>query len=181
MAKSVRHQVPAMLRGMFPDLPDWPESPRTALLAFSSAQTFRVEELLRDDHYVIRAELPGLDPDKDIKVTVEGKTLTIQAERWQHDDQPHRTEFRYGSLTRSVRLPAPVDAQDITARYRKGILEVSFPMPPAKPEGIRIPIQSADVPGSGQTTEAAVGSAATSPVPATSVVPASPPDSPPAK
>ncbi len=176
MAKPVHRQVPAMLRGMFPDLPAWPESPRTALLAFSSAQTFRVEELLRDDHYVIRAELPGLDPDKDIKVTVEGKTLTIQAERWQHDDQPHRTEFRYGSLTRSVRLPARVDAQDIMARYRKGILEVSFPMPPAKPEGIRIPIQSADL--SEQTTEAAVGSAATSPVPATSIAPAPPPDSP---
>jgi HSP20 family protein len=178
MVKPVRRQVPAMLRGMFPDLPDWPESPRTALLAFSSAQTFRVEELLRDDHYVIRAELPGLDPGKDIKVTVEGRSLTIQAERWQDDDQPHRTEFHYGSLTRSVRLPAQVDAQDITARYRKGILEVSFPMPPAKPEGIRIPIQNADLPGSEQTTEAAAGSAATFPVPATPIAHAPPPDSP---
>ena len=56
MAKPVRRQALAILRAMFPDLPDWPESPRTAPRAFSSAQTFRIEELVRDSHYVIRAE-----------------------------------------------------------------------------------------------------------------------------
>jgi len=94
-----------MLRAMFPDLPDWPESPRTALLACSSDQTFRVEELVRDSHYVIRAELSGLDPANDIEVTVDGRTLTIYAERWQKDDEPHRTEFRYGPLTPSSGSP----------------------------------------------------------------------------
>jgi HSP20 family protein len=185
MAKAVRRQVPAMLRGMFPDLPDWPESPRTALLAFSSAQTFRVEELLRDDRYVIRAELPGLDPEKDIEITVDGRTLTIQAERRQQIDEPHRTEFRYGSLTRLVRLPARVDAHDITARYGKGILEVSFPMPEVKPEGVRIPIQNADVPGADPATEAPAGSAVTPPVtppvPATPIAPTPLSDPPPAQ
>jgi HSP20 family protein len=169
MAKPVRRQALAILRAMFPDLPDWPESLRTALLAFSSAQTFRVEELVRDSHYVIRAELCGLDPANDIEVTVDRRTLTIYAERWQEDDEPNRTEFRYGPLTRSVRLPARVDAQDITARYRNGILEVSFPIPAAKPEGSRIPIENADVPGSSQATEAAAGSTATSPLPGASI------------
>jgi len=153
MAKPVRRRVRALLRAMFPDLPDWPESPRTALQALSSAQTFRVEELARDDHYVIRAELPGLDP-ADIEVTLDGRTLTIHAERSQQDHEPYRTEFRYGPVTRSVRLHARVDPQDITARYRKGILEISFPVPAARREGIRIPIENADVPGSGQATEA---------------------------
>ena len=147
MAKPVRLRAPAVLRAMFPDLPDWPESPRTVLMAFSSAQTFRVEELVRDSHYLIRAELPGLDPAKDIEVTVDGRTLTIHAERWQQDDEPRRTEFRYGPATRSVRLPAGVDAHDITARYRMGILEVSIPMPAPKREGTQIPIENADVPG----------------------------------
>ena len=174
MAKPVRRQALAILRAMFPDLPDWPESPRTALLAFSSAQTFRVEELVRDSHYVIRAELSGLDPANDIEVTVNGGTLTIYAERWQKDDEPHHTEFRYGPLTRSVRLPAGVDAQDITASYRKGILEVSFPIPAAKPVGSRIPIENADVPGSSQATEAAAGSTATSRLPGASI-PSTPP------
>jgi len=147
MAKPVRRRAPAVFRAMFPDLPDWPESPRTALLALSSAQTFRVEELLRDHHYVIRAELPGLDPDKDIEVTVNGGTLTIHAERGQQDEEPYRSEFRYGPATRSVRLPARVDAHDITARYRQGILEVSVPMPAPKQEGTRIPIENTDLPG----------------------------------
>ena len=161
MAKPVRRRAPAVLRAMFPDLPDSPESPRTVLLAFSSARTFRVEELLRDNHYLIRAELPGLDPAKDIEVTVDGGTLTIHAERCQQDDEPRRTEFRYGSATRSVRLPARVDAQDITARYRKGILEVSIPLPAPQREGTRIPIENTDVPGRNQATEPAAGSATT--------------------
>jgi HSP20 family molecular chaperone IbpA len=40
-----------------------------------------------------------------------------------------------------------VDAHDITARYREGILEVSIPMPAPKQEGTRIPIENADIPG----------------------------------
>ena len=154
MAKPARRQVPAALRAMFPDPPPgWPESPWAALLAFSSAQTFRVEELVRDDQYVIRAELPGLDPATDIEVTVEGRTLVIHADRRRDDDEPRRTEFRYGPLTRSVWLPARADVHGITASYRKGILEVSIPVPAPKPEGIRIPIGNADAPGPGQATD----------------------------
>ena len=98
----------------------------------------------RDDRYVIRAELPGLDPEKDIEVTVEGRTLTIRAERRQEDSGPYRSEFRYGSLTRLVRLPARVDPQDVTARYERGVLEVSVPVREVKPEGIRVAIEEAD-------------------------------------
>jgi len=181
MAKPVRRRAFAAFRTMFPDMPDLPESPRTALLAFSSARTFRVEELDRDNHYVIRAELPGLDPAKDIEVTVDGRILTIRAERWRQDETPPRTEFRYGSATRSVRLPARLDAHDITARYRKGILEVSILMPAPVREGTQIPIESVDITGSNQATEPAAGSATTSPVPGTSIASAPPPDPEPAQ
>ena len=153
MAKAARRQVPAALRAMFPDPPPgWPESPRAALLAFSSAQTFRVEELVRDGQYVIRAELPGLDPATDIEVTVHGRTLNIHADRRPHHDEPRHTEFRYGPVTRSVWLPARADVHGITARYRTGILEVSIPVPTPKPEAIRIPIENADAPDSGQAS-----------------------------
>ena len=93
---------------------------------------------------LIRAELPGLDPEKDIEVTVEGRTLTIHAERRQEDSGPYRSEFRYGSLTRLVRLPAKVDPKDVTARYERGVLEVSVPVREAKPEGTRVTIEDAD-------------------------------------
>lgn len=105
---------------------------------------FRLEETIRDDRYVIRAELPGLDPENDIEVTVEGQILTIRAERRQQDNELYRSEFRYGSLARVVRLPARVDAADVAARYDKGVLEVSVPVGEVKPEGTRIPIENAD-------------------------------------
>ena len=144
MAKLPRPQAPAIFRAMFPDMVEWLESPWTGPPPFMAAQTFRVEETVQDNRYVIRAELPGLDPEKDIEVAVDGRTLTILAERRQEDSGPYRSEFRYGSLSRSVRLPARVDAKDVTARYEKGILEVSVPVREVKPEGSRIPIEKAD-------------------------------------
>jgi predicted unusual protein kinase regulating ubiquinone biosynthesis (AarF/ABC1/UbiB family)/HSP20 family molecular chaperone IbpA len=144
MAKLPRPQAPARFRAVFPDLADWLESPWTGPPPFLTGQVFRLEEAIRDDRYVVRAELPGLDPENDIEVTVEGWILTIRAERRQQDNGPCRSEFRYGSLARAVRLPARVEAADVTARYDKGILEVSVPGRVVKPEGTRIPIENAD-------------------------------------
>jgi predicted unusual protein kinase regulating ubiquinone biosynthesis (AarF/ABC1/UbiB family)/HSP20 family molecular chaperone IbpA len=143
MAKLSRPQAPARFRAAFPDLADWLESPWTGPPPFLAGQVFRLEESVRDDRYVIRAELPGLDPENDIEVTVDGRVLTIRAERRQQDHEPSRSEFRYGSLAREVRLPAGVDPADVAARYDKGVLEVSVPVV-VKPEGTRIPIQDAD-------------------------------------
>jgi predicted unusual protein kinase regulating ubiquinone biosynthesis (AarF/ABC1/UbiB family)/HSP20 family molecular chaperone IbpA len=148
MAKLPRPQAPARFRAMFPDLADWLESPWTGPPPFLAGQVFRVEETIRDDRYVIRAELPGLDPENDIQVSIDGRTLTICAERRQQDDGPYRSEFRYGSLTRAVRLPAIVDAAEVTARYDKGVLEINIPVRAVEPEGIRIPVENADtIPG----------------------------------
>ena len=144
MAKLPRPQAPARFRAVFPDLADWLESPWTGPPPFLTGQVFRLEEAMRDDRYVVRAELPGLDPENDIEVTVEGRILTIRAERRRQDNGPCRSEFRYGSLARAVRLPAKVEAADVTARYDKGVLEVSVPVPAVKPEGTRIPIEDTD-------------------------------------
>jgi HSP20 family molecular chaperone IbpA len=144
MAKLPRPEAPAVFRALFPGLVDWLESPWTGPPQFTAAQSFRVEEMARDNRYLIRAELPGLDPEKDIQVTVDGATLTIHAERRQEDSGPHRSEFRYGSLTRLVTLPVKVDAKDVTARYERGVLEVSVPAPEVRPEGDRVAIEKAD-------------------------------------
>ena len=144
MAKPPRPQSLAKFRAVFPGLADWLESPWAGPPPFLTGQVFRLEEAMRDDRYVVRAELPGLDPENDIEVTVEGRILTIRAERRQQDNGPCRSEFRYGSLARVVRLPARVDAADVTARYDKGVLEVSVPVCEVKPGGTRIPIQDAD-------------------------------------
>ena len=61
---------------------DWLEGPWTARRPASSPM--RVEDYLRDGTYLVRAELPGLDPEHDIDVTVSRGVLTITAER--HDE-----------------------------------------------------------------------------------------------
>jgi HSP20 family protein len=138
MPASTRRHPSARL----PDLFDWHEAPWASLLPFASAPAFRVEDYLEDGHYVVRAELPGLDPDKDIEVTAEAGVLTIHAERREERKETHRSEFRYGSLTRSVALPAGADTEKITASYDHGVLDVSVPIPEqAKPEARRITIK----------------------------------------
>ena len=140
MAKPpARRQAP----NLFPDLRDWLDAPWAPLLPFGPANMFRVEDYVKDDNYVVRAELPGMDPEKDIEITVDAGTLTIRAERREETKEAHRSEFRYGSFTRSVVLPDRADTEHITAAYDKGILEVSVPVPEAKAEGRRIAITKA--------------------------------------
>jgi HSP20 family molecular chaperone IbpA len=122
-----------------PDLLDWLDAPWSPLLPFTS-QTLRVEDYVEDGNYVVRAELPGVDPEKDVEITVDEGRLTIHAERHEEQKDGHRSEFRYGSFTRSVALPSRADAEHITARYDKGILEVTIPVAEAKPAGRRIEI-----------------------------------------
>ena len=139
MAKLARRTSPAR----FPEFLDWLESPWATLLPFAGGPTFRVEEYTKDNTYIIRAELPGIDPDKDLEITVDAGILTLHAERHEEHEEPHRSEFRYGSLTRSVTLPANVNADDITASYGKGILQVSAPITEAKTASHRITVTKA--------------------------------------
>jgi HSP20 family protein len=111
-------------RTVFPDLVDWFEAPFLTLRPYL-AEPIRVEEYVEDDHYVIRAELAGIDPEKDVEVLVGPGYLTIRAERSQTMEGKHRSEFRYGSFSRSLALPVNADEDAVTANYRDGILTIS--------------------------------------------------------
>lgn len=97
----------------------------------------RVEEFREDGTLVVRAELPGIDPDKDIELTVTNGMLRIQAERRQeekHEDHGYlRQELHYGSLSRSLPLPAGVTETDVKATYKGGMLEIRIPEPTRDP------------------------------------------------
>ncbi|MFD8705120.1 Hsp20/alpha crystallin family protein [Kitasatospora sp. NPDC059648] len=112
----------------WPSFPDMFEDFPFGLHMSADEHVIRVEESEEEGSYVIRAELPGIDPDKDIEITVEGGVLTVRAERREEKKGKHRSEFRYGSFTRSIRLPEGCDEGDITARYDKGVLTVKAPM-----------------------------------------------------
>jgi len=109
---------------IFPDLVDWFEEPFLTLRPYL-AQPIKVEEYVEDDHYMIRAELAGIDPEKDVEVTVGSGYLTIRAERSDTIERKHRSEFRYGSFSRSLGLPVNADEDAVTASYRDGILTIS--------------------------------------------------------
>lgn len=130
--------------GRFGDLFDWfgEELLPTPLLGpLAGRHLVRVEEYLEAGKYVLRVELPGIDPDKDVEITVSGGMLTVQAERREEKKEAHRSEFRYGSFRRSVTLPAGADEDDVQASYANGILEVRVGVKePERAEVRRIPI-----------------------------------------
>ena len=109
--------------GPFMDVFDWLEPPWT-ILRPATTHPMRVEDYVKDGTYVLRAELPGVDPEKDIEVMVSKGVLTISAHRQEVAEGKHRSEFNYGAFARSVRLPEGADEDHIRASYDSGILEV---------------------------------------------------------
>jgi HSP20 family molecular chaperone IbpA len=68
---------------------------------------------------------------------------TFRAERREEEKGLNHTEFRYGSLQRSVRLPAKADESAIKATYRKGILDVTVPLTEPQPAGRQVAVNAA--------------------------------------
>ncbi len=93
----------------------------------------RVEEYLEDGNLVLKAEIPGINPDKDVKISCNEGWLRIEAEREElsehKDKKGYRSEFKYGSFMRDVPLPAGAKGKDIKASYKDGVLMVKVPMP----------------------------------------------------
>ena len=119
---------------------DWLELPLT--LVWPVARHFlRVEDYVKDGRYVLRAELPGIDPEKDVEVTVASGVLTIKADRLDATEGTHRSEFRYGAFTRRVPLPAGADEEHMQASYGSGMLEVVVPLKGADDSQRRIPVR----------------------------------------
>jgi HSP20 family protein len=133
------------------DWPDWFgarmfDMPETWKDLFDDGD-MKVEEFRDGDTLVVRAEMPGIDPDKDVEITMSDHMLHLRAERRSEtkteDKQGYRSEFRYGSFSRSVRLPAGAGEKDVTASYEDGILEVRIPVDDATAGAKKIAITKA--------------------------------------
>lgn len=103
----------------------------------------KVDEYREDGTVVVRAELPGIDPEKDVELTVENGMLHIEAQRREEEKKEGkgyvRQELRYGAFARTLALPEGVTESDISASYKDGILEIRVPAP-AVTEPKKIPI-----------------------------------------
>lgn len=102
------------------------------LLHLLDMDRIRVEEIRQDGAVVVRAELPGLDPEKDIEITLSEGVLQIAAHREQReeftDEGGFRSEFHYGSFMRRLPMPDGATEDAIEATYHDGILEVRVPI-----------------------------------------------------
>lgn len=78
----------------------------------------------------VSLELPGLD-EKDVEVSLSGDVLTIRGEKKAEREETHKglylSERRYGAFYRAIPIPAGVDAEKVTASFRKGVLTVTLP------------------------------------------------------
>lgn len=94
------------------------------------------------EQVTVKAELPGIDP-KDVKISLAGDVLTLKgekkSEREEKKEDYHLVERSYGSFTRSLVLPAAVNADKIEAKYEKGVLSITCPKKDqVKPKTIEI-------------------------------------------
>jgi HSP20 family protein len=137
------------------DMLDWLESgPALGLRGFGLGPYVRVEDYMDEGTYVLRAEMPGLDPDKDVSLDVEGDVLTISGERHEEQKDKNRHEFHYGSFTRSIPLPHGVKTEEIKATYVDGVLEVRVPSVTQEHKPVKVSVERKDsVPKENERTD----------------------------
>jgi HSP20 family protein len=123
------------------ELFDWFEGGWPALADWRrGASSIRIEDRLEDDRYVVRAELPGVDPDKDVQIEIRNGQLMVSAERREEVSEKGRSEFRYGSFRRRVSLPPGAQEDAVSARYQDGILEITVPIAADQGQARSIPV-----------------------------------------
>jgi HSP20 family protein len=118
----------------------WPER-------WPMVEEMRVEEYVDGDELVVRCEMAGIDPDKDVDIQVTDGSPNISAERREKSESKdkggYRSEFRYGSSSRRVPLPAGASEKDVKATYTDGILEVRLPIDRGAAEARKVKVQRA--------------------------------------
>ncbi len=90
----------------------------------------KVDVVDRESDILVRAELPGVDK-KDLDISITDNAVTIHAttsrETEEEKGEYYRREITRGSFSRTVALPAEVDADAAKASFKDGILELTVP------------------------------------------------------
>jgi len=91
-----------------------------------------MEAFEKDGQYVIRADVPGVDPNE-VEVSVLDDALTLKGERKRSNEVKekdyHYSETAYGRFERTFALPKGIDPEKIAAKFETGVLEISMPLP----------------------------------------------------
>ena len=102
-----------------------------------------------EDEYLIKASLPGINPE-DLEITFDDNRLTLKGEVKEENEVDethyHLHERRFGSFTRSIKMPSGIERDKIEANYDKGVLELHLPkVEEVKPKKISIKTSSTKV------------------------------------
>lgn len=116
----------------------WPGDSATRATGFGSA----IDVTETDAEVLLRAELPGVDPDQ-VEITLHEGVLTIAGEKKDESRAENEAwrirERRFGSFRRSFELPTAVDESSVSAEHKHGVVTVRLPkMSPVKPRKIDI-------------------------------------------
>jgi HSP20 family protein len=95
-----------------------------------------------DDHFYVRAEIPGIDP-KELQISALRNRVSLAGRRElpkEHERASyHRKERAEGSFNRTLTLPTFIDAERVEARYTDGVLMLTLPKAEeAKPRQITV-------------------------------------------
>jgi HSP20 family protein len=126
--------------------PDWHPhwEPLRWLADLRDAAEIPVEEYVEAGHLVVRAEVPGVDPDTDVMLELDGDRLRIRVDRRPPDktDDRHvyRSEIRYGTFRRTLSLPVDVKPDEVQASYRDGTLTIRWPLADEQASSARIQV-----------------------------------------
>ena len=125
---------------------DWIPRPTwlSAVEQAFEATPMRIEERVDGNEFVVRAEMPGIDPEQDVEINVGDGMLQIRAQRHEEKHRAkgevRRSEFHYGSFSRVISLPAGATQADVKATYHDGILEVRLPVDHGKAQATKVPV-----------------------------------------
>jgi len=124
------------------EMGNWFERPP---FRFLSASTPKVDVYETDKDLIMKAEIPGVSKE-DLNVYVDESTIRLSGQTKRNDefkdDQIYRSERYYGSFSRTIPLPSEIDAEQVTAEYKDGILTIKAPkVEPSKTKSRRIDIQ----------------------------------------
>ena len=105
----------------------------------------RLDIVSHDDAYICTAELPGVSSDN-VKIEIKNNILTLSGEKKEEvkdDTKKHVTERYYGSFSREITLPEDIDAENVTAKQKDGVLTITIPRVAPKKNVKSIEIQKA--------------------------------------
>jgi HSP20 family protein len=133
-----------LLRSLFDDFFEVMETPGKGKRSWFEGAMWEpaVDLIDKKDRLIAKVELPGVEK-KDVKISLSDNNLTIQGEIKKEEETRKENyyyrERAYGNYARTISLPAEIDKDKISAKFKNGILEVTIPKKPeVQPKEITI-------------------------------------------